>query len=141
MRNDWIGNGTRNVLERAAAAVMIFILLWKIFQFLVFLPLSGAAHFGDYLPFALEFILAFISLVLSFTKHRIASFAVASVLALVAVAYWWSVICRSTKPIWSDFEWLTIPDFIFAAAAYLRWFSQSTSRTHLHQRPMETENV
>jgi hypothetical protein len=83
MRNDWIGNGTRNVLERAAAAVMIFILLWKIFQFLVFLPLSGAAHFGDYLPFALEFILAFISLVLSFTKHRIASFAVASVLALV----------------------------------------------------------
>jgi hypothetical protein len=95
----------------------------------------------DYLPFAIELLLGFISLILSLKKHHVASFAVACLLAFAALAYWWFVICRNSNPIWSDFEWLTVPDFLFAAAVLLRWFSRPTRGTDFHQGPMEAENV
>ena len=116
-------NRSHDVVGTLAAAVMIFILLWKAFELLVFAPLAGAEHVRDYLPFAIELLLGFISLILSLKKHHVASLAVACLLAFGALAYWWFVICGSSKPIWSDFEWLTVPDFFFAAAVLLRWFT------------------
>jgi hypothetical protein len=120
---------------------MIFVLLWKLVQFLVFLPLAGAEHMGDYLPFALELLIGLVSLVLSMTRHHAASFAAASVMALAALGYWWFVICVGKSPIWSDFAWGTVPDFLFAVAALIRWLLAITQGSHLHQGPMEAENV
>jgi hypothetical protein len=134
-------NRSHDVVGTLAAAVMIFILLWKAFELLVFAPLAGAEHVRDYLPFAIELLLAFVSLILSLKKHHLASFAVACLLVFAALAYWWFVICRNSNPIWSDFEWLTVPDFVFAAAVLLRWFSRPTRGTDFHQGPMEAENV
>jgi len=134
-------NRRHDVVGTLAAAVMIFILLWKAFELLVFAPLAGAEHVRDYLPFAIELLLGFISLILSLKKYHVASFAVACLLAFAALAYWWFVICRNSNPIWSDFEWLTVPDFLFAVTVLLRWFSRPTRGTDFHQRPMEAENV
>jgi hypothetical protein len=122
-------------------AVMIFILLWKAFQLLVIAPLAGAEHLRDYLPFGIELLLGFVSLILSLGKHHVASFAVACLLASSAISYWWFVICGGSHPIWSDFEWLTVPDFLFAAAVLLRWFSLPPRVTDFHQGSMEAENV
>ena len=134
-------NRSHDVVGTLAAAVMIFILLWKAFELLVFAPLAGAEHVRDYLPFAIELLLGFISLILSLKKHHVASLAVACLLAFAALAYWWFVICRNRNPIWSDFEWLMAPDFVFAAAVLLRWFLRPTRGTDFHQGSMEAENV
>ncbi len=117
------------------------ILLWKAFELLVFAPLAGAKHLRDYLPFAIELLLGFASLILSLRKHHVASFAVACLLAFAALTYWWFVICGGSKPIWSDFEWLTVPDFFFAAAVLLRWFLLPARGTDFPQGRMEAENV
>lgn len=134
-------NRRHDLIGTLAAAVMIFILLWKALELLVFIPLAGGEHARDYLPIAIELLLGFISLILSLKKHHIASLAVACLLAFAALGYWWFVICRNSNPIWSDFEWLTVPDFIFAAAVLLRWFLLPTRGTDLQQGPMEAENV
>ena len=129
------------VIGTLAATVMIFILLSKAFELLVFAPLAGAENAQDYLPFVIELLLGFISLILSLKKHYVASLAVACLLAFAALAYWWFVVCGGSNPIWSDFEWLTAPDFIFAAAVLLRWFLLPERGTEFPQKPMEAENV
>ena len=134
-------NRRYDLIGTLAAAIMIFILLWKTFELLVFAPLAGAEHLRDYLPFVIELLLGFISLILSLKKHHVASLAVACLLAFAAIAYWWFVICRSSNPIRSDFEWLTVPDFLFAAAVLLRWFLLPTRGTDFPQGPMEAKNV
>jgi len=134
-------NRGHDLIGKLAATVMIFILLWNAFELLVFTPLAGGEHMRDYLPFAIELLLGLISLILSLRKHHMASFAAACLLGFAALAYWWFVICRGSNPIWSDFEWLTIPDFLFIAAVLLRWFSQPKSAITFHQGPMEAENV
>jgi len=139
MLNEFHRNGMRSFLGTGAATVMIFVLLWKLVQFLVFLPLAGAEHMRDYLPFALELLLGLVSLLLSLTRHHLASFATASGMAFSALGYWWFVICGGKNPIWSDFVWLTVPDYLFAATALIRWLLSQDR--HLHQGPMEAENV
>jgi hypothetical protein len=134
-------NRGHDLIGKLSATVMIFILLWKTFELLVFAPLAGGEHVRDYLPFAIELLIGLISLILSLRKHHIASFAAACLLACAALAYWRIVICRGSNPVWSDLEWLMIPDFIFAAAVLLRWFSRPRSETDFHQGPMEAVNV
>jgi hypothetical protein len=134
-------NRRHYIFGTLAASIMIFILLWKAFELLVFAPLAGVEKVRDYLPFAIELLLGFISLILSLKKRHVASFAVACLLAFAALTYWWFVICRTGNPIWSDFEWLTVPDFLFAAAVLLRWFTLPSRGTDFHQGPLEAENV
>jgi hypothetical protein len=130
-----------DVIGILAALVMIFILIWKTFELLVFAPLAGAEHLRDYLPFVIELLLGFISLILSLKKHHLASLAIACLLAFAALAYWWFVMCGGSKPIWSDFKWLTVPDFLFPVGVLLRWFLLPSRGTDFHQGPMEAENV
>jgi hypothetical protein len=141
MPNESAENGLRGLLGIGAASIMFLVLCWKAVQLFIFLPLSGADHIGDYLLFALELALGIASLVLSLLKRNIASSATAMLFALTALWYWWFVICGGKRPIWSDFAWLTVPDFLFAAAALLRWIASPTRGTNLHQGPMEADHV
>ena len=57
-------------------------------------------------------ILAFAATCLSFTKYGNVAAAIALSNACIAASYWWFVISKTNKPIWSDFYWLSCQSFV-----------------------------
>src|SRR5258708_14029501 len=83
-------------------AIMVAYIGYRTLVTVVFLPFAGslASPTGIY----------FIALVLAvtalgFTKLNGTAGLLALSLGVVALFYWWVVICRASSPIWSDFLW------------------------------------
>ncbi|HZQ42418.1 MAG TPA: hypothetical protein VFA99_04165 [Acidobacteriaceae bacterium] len=108
----------RSFISKALATVIVYVVVVSTLQVVLFAPLAGASHVQDFLPFVTELILAVTSSILLFSHHYKAAVALAYLLALASFAYWWFVICRNTKPIWSDFRWLIVPNLFFAVAVH-----------------------
>lgn len=111
----------KNIVAVLSSAVMVIYTLYRAFTTLVILPFSGSLKSSTGIYFLLLVFGAAGATALSFTKRRGIAASLAAVLGLVALLYWWVVICRTSVPIWSDFYWLVVPEVCFALAGLSKW--------------------
>ena len=104
----------------AASWVMVLYTFYRVFTTLIFLPMAGPTS-GAVAYFVSLILLAIVSTVFSFTKHRSVAGALASVVAIEALSYWWFELARFRLPIWHDFGWFVVPELCFSAAGILKW--------------------
>ncbi|WP_348269681.1 hypothetical protein P8936_15200 [Edaphobacter paludis] len=111
----------KNIFAGLSSAVMIIYTIYRAFTTSVILPFvaSSASRSGMY--FLLLVLSAAGITALSFTTRKGLAASLACGLGLIALFYWWVVICRGSVSIWSDFYWLVIPEACFALAAVCKW--------------------
>jgi hypothetical protein len=111
----------KSIFSGLSSAVMIVYTIYRTITTLVFLPFAGSLGSTTGIYFLLLVLLAAGTTALSFTKRKGMTASLASMLGLVAILYWWFVICRASAPIWSDFYGLVLPEMSFALAGLCRW--------------------
>jgi hypothetical protein len=112
------------VLSGFATAILLVFVAWRTVWMVFIMPLAAGPDLKAYLPYIAEILLALTSIALSIVKRHVLAFLVASALTAAAAAYWWFVVCGDT-PIWSDFRWLVVPEFVFVSAVLVRWLAES----------------
>jgi DMSO/TMAO reductase YedYZ heme-binding membrane subunit len=111
----------KNIFAGLASAVMIVYTIYRAFTTIVILPFVATSGSRSDIYFLLLVLLAAGITALSFTKRRGMAASLAAALGLVALFYWWVVICRASVPIWSDFFWLVVPEACFSLAGLCKW--------------------
>jgi hypothetical protein len=104
-----------------SSAVMIVYTSYRAFTTIMILPFVASSGSSSSIYFVLLVLLAAGTTALSFTRRRGMAASLASALGLVALFYWWVVICRAFVPIWSDFFWLVVPEACFSLAGLCKW--------------------
>jgi len=129
------------VLSGFATAILLVFVAWRTVWMVFIMPLAAGPDLKAYLPYIAEILLALTSIALSIVKRHVLAFLVASALTAAAAAYWWFVVCGDT-PIWSDFRWLVVPEFVFVSAVLVRWLAESDKHGFsLVQQRTEVKNV
>jgi hypothetical protein len=111
----------KNVFVGILSAVMVVYTIGRAFTIFAIMPFVASPVSATAIYFIVLLLAAFGSTWLSFTRCKGMSAALASAVGLVAVGYWWFVICGASKPIWAGFVWLVVPETCFSLAGLLKW--------------------
>jgi hypothetical protein len=101
--------------------VMLAYLGYRAFTTFVIMPFLATLLSAGSLYFLELLFLAIVVTVLSFLKRDTLAVSLAACLCLISLIYWWAIMCRMGSPIWSDFGWFVVPEWIFGVATYLKY--------------------
>lgn len=81
----------------------------------------------EILFYLMTFLLAIVTALWSFKDHHASASIAAVSLVILALLNMWIGVCRMSAAQWRwvDFEWLVLPDIVFAIAVALRYVSRS----------------
>jgi hypothetical protein len=104
----------RSSVQLACTVLAVLVITLRAVQLLVFLPFAGSifSFDGEYLLFVI--ILEAGLLTLSHTSRFSLAARFGMLIPILALSYWWFHICRGEHPIWVDFRWWVVPEFLFA---------------------------
>ena len=130
MRIEAMMSSNKMLLNLSKIVIVVF-LIYRSFTTLAILPLVSSRWNSTNVYFLLALLVAFVVAALSLTKHKRLASLLAIVVGSAALIYWWQVICRGTKPIWSDFLWFVVPEILFTSAVVGMWVTESRDRTRV----------
>ena len=115
----------RNWIAVLFTALMVIYVVYRAAVTALFLPLTAPPWSPTGLYFVSLVLAAIASLVFSSRGSKVLSAWLAILVGLAAASFWWFVICRTIRPIWSDFGWFVIPELVFSIAGICKWIVQS----------------
>src|ERR1019366_10203708 len=125
----------KKILIALLSVGVVAYLAFRALTTFIFMPLAGSIWSLGALYFLVMFIAAAALSALSFIGNRRLATVLSGLYGSASLTYWWFIVCRASTPIWSDFQWLVVPDIGFSPAGLLIWLASPHGRPSSHTEP------